>query len=122
MKTFTRQQTEGYIARQCGEYGFGHSIIGNTAFITTPMGSWMITFTDDNQVKSLHHGNHTGSSGYNGKKVSSQYHRQDWKDRSLPNTLWYIRNHDKGFAKPKKSRIDAIFDAIAAERAQRAAS
>lgn len=112
--SFSPAQTERFVSRQCEEYGFRYRITADKVFITTNMGGWMITLDDDGQVAALHHENHFCTGGI---KHSAQYHRQDWTSRSLPNTLHYIRNHDRGFVKQKgRTNIDDIFEALEKQR------
>lgn len=109
-RVFTEDQTRSYIEKTCKEYGFTSSMVNGRAFIHTPRGNWVITLAPDGNVECLHHENMMGG----GAKYSDQYHKQDWTGRSLPNALWYIRNHDNGklWAK-QRSQTDRLFALIA---------
>ena len=107
-RSYTPEQAIRYAEKTCAGYGFSTSAIGDKIFISTNIGSWMITISNDGKVDRLDH----GSKCVNGAKMAAQYHRQEWADRSLPNTLYYIKRHDEAALKPKKTRLDAIFEAI----------
>lgn len=119
LKEKRKKLAEKEIERICQKYQVQCRILGDSVFLTTAFGKWIVT-VKGTEVVQLRHGNYHQNSWHpiRGEKYINEYHTQDLPSKKFEQVVCYVKHHDEKRIRrmTRKTRIEKLFEKIEKER------